>query len=321
MNGTFLQSENTIIGLVMDKMLFDTAGCTIDVLQDELFIEKKVTVSVLRLDKIHAIVSGNKLFKLHYFLQNALAAKHKSILTFGGAYSNHLVATAYACKELSIKSIGVVRGEMPAQLSVTLQQCINFGMQLKFISREEYAKKENVDFIAQLLHEFGESIIIPEGGYNALGAKGASLIMKMINQNNYSHIATAVGTATTLAGLLLTAKNDQTIIGVPVLKGMEDINDRVNFLTENHSLQAPLQILDKYHFDGYAKHTPELIQFMNECWCKYALPLDFVYTAKMMYAIIDSIKNGHFKPGSNILCLHTGGLQGNNSLMAETLLY
>src|SRR6478752_6376125 len=117
MNSTFLQSENTIIGLVMDKMLFDTAGCTIDVLQDDRFTEKKVTVSVLRLDKIHAIVSGNKLFKLHYFLQDALVSEHKSIITFGGAYSNHLVATAYACKELSIKSIGIVRGEEPPQLS------------------------------------------------------------------------------------------------------------------------------------------------------------------------------------------------------------
>ena len=321
MNSTFLQSENTIIGLVMDKMLFDTAGCTIDVLQDELFAEKKVAVSVLRLDKIHAIVSGNKLFKLHYFLQDAIAAKRKSIITFGGAYSNHLLATAYACKNLSVKSIGIVRGEEPPQLSATLQQCMSFGMQLKFISREEYNKKDDADFIVQLQQEFGESIIIPEGGYSTIGAKGAALIMQMIKENDYSHIVTAIGTATTLSGLLMAAKDDQTIIGVPVLKGMTDIHERINFLTGNDSLQSRLQIMDNYHFGGYAKHTPELIQFMNECWRKYALPLDFVYTAKMMYAVIDNIKTDQFNHGSNILCLHTGGLQGNNSLSAGTLLY
>jgi 1-aminocyclopropane-1-carboxylate deaminase len=321
MNTTFLQGENTIIGLVMDKMLFDTAGCTVDVLQDEFLTEKKITLSVLRLDKIHATVSGNKLFKLHYFLQEAITSSHKTILTFGGAYSNHLVATAYACKNLSLKSIGIVRGEKPPQLSTTLQQCIHFGMQLKFISREAYTKKEDTDLIAGLQEEFGDSIIIPEGGYNNVGAKGAALIMGMIKENNYSHMATAIGTATTLAGLLMAAKHDQTIIGVPVLKDMTDINDRIKYLTNDTPPQDNLQLLEQYHFGGYAKYTPELMQFMNACWRNYALPLDFVYTAKMMYGIIDSIKANRFEPGSTILCLHTGGLQGNSSLPAGTLLY
>ncbi len=305
----------------MDKMLFDTAGCSIDVLEDDFLIEKNINLSVLRLDKIHATVSGNKLFKLHYFLQDAIASSHKTILTFGGAYSNHLVATAYACKELSFKSIGIVRGEKPPQLSTTLQQCIQFGMQLKFISREAYAKKEEAGFINELQQEFGESIIIPEGGYNTIGAKGAALIMEMIGPNKYSHIATATGTATTLAGVLMSAKQDQSIISIPVLKGMTDINSRIEYLTGDASLQKKLQLLEQYHFGGYAKHTPELIQFMNECWRRYTLPLDFVYTAKMMYAIMDSIKTDRFAPGSSILCLHTGGLQGNSSLPAGTLLY
>jgi 1-aminocyclopropane-1-carboxylate deaminase len=305
----------------MDKMLFDTAGCSIDVLQDEFLLKKNISLSVLRLDKIHATVSGNKLFKLHYFLQNAITSPHKTIITFGGAYSNHLVATAYACKALSLKSIGIVRGEKPPQLSTTLQQCIRFGMQLKFISREDYARKDEANFINSLQEEFGDSIIIPEGGYNSIGAQGAALIMEMIGPNNYSHIATATGTATTLAGILMTAKHDQSIIGIAVLKGVTDINSRIEYLTGDALLHNNLQLFEQYHFGGYAKHTPELIQFMNECWRKYTLPLDFVYTAKMMYAITDSIKAGRFASGSSILCLHTGGLQGNSSLPTGTLLY
>ena len=131
-------------------MLFDISKAGIDVLHDDLFIQKQVSLSVLRLDKIHPVVSGNKLFKLHYFLEEATQSSHKTILTFGGAYSNHLAATAFACAALNLKSIGIVRGEQPADLSPTLQQCINDSMQLKFIPRQEFAEKENKTFIRSL---------------------------------------------------------------------------------------------------------------------------------------------------------------------------
>ena len=137
-------------------MLLNILNAPVEILRDELFQQKKISVSVLRLDKIHPIVSGNKLFKLHYFLQQALASTHKTIVTFGGAYSNHLVATAFACQVPGLKSIGIVRGEKPPQLSATLQHCINYGMQLKFISREAYSKKEEDDFLAELKNEWGE---------------------------------------------------------------------------------------------------------------------------------------------------------------------
>ncbi len=316
-----MQSENTINTQVKCKMLFDSSNTSFDILEDDLFIQKLVTVTVLRLDKIHPVVSGNKLFKLQYFLEEALRSQHKTIVTFGGAYSNHLVATAFACRLAGLKSIGIVRGEKPAILSSTLQQCIDQGMQLKFISREIYALKEDEDFIRSVRVEFGDCLIVPEGGYHPLGAKGAAGIMDLVADNDYSHICMAVGTATTLAGILMAANKDQTIQAIPVLKGMTDIDARVNFLTDNKPVAALLEILDYYHFGGYAKYTTVLTQFMNRCWQQFELPLDFVYTAKMFYAVMDCIKNNHYPRGSKILCLHTGGLQGNISLPPGSLTY
>jgi 1-aminocyclopropane-1-carboxylate deaminase len=301
-------------------MLFNILNAPVEVLQDELFLQKKVSVSVLRLDKIHPVVSGNKLFKLHYFLQDAVTAAHKTILTFGGAWSNHLVATAYACNISGLKSIGIVRGEKPIVLSSTLQQCIDYGMQLKFIAREMYADKDEPYFLNQINNEFGECIIIPEGGYHQLGAKGAALIWNTIKANNYTHICTCTGTATTLAGLLINSKGSK-VISVSALKGMSDIEERMRFLCSTSCNTDNLQIFNDYHFGGYAKKTPELISFMNYLWQQHQLPTDFVYTAKLFFAIFDKIKNNYFEEKSHILCLHTGGLQGNQSLPANTLLF
>jgi 1-aminocyclopropane-1-carboxylate deaminase len=301
-------------------MSFNIFNAPIEILHDELFYRKKITVSVVRLDKIHPIASGNKLFKLHYFLQSALISSHKTIVTFGGAYSNHLIATAFTCFENGIKCIGIVRGEIPVQLSPTLQQCLNYGMQLKFISRELYNFKEEDSFISEISAEFGECIIIPEGGYHHWGARGAALITESIKENNYTHICTATGTATTVAGLLLNNSN-QKIISVPVLKGIEDIEKRITFLGAGAFNRQQLDIFDNYHFGGYAKKTVELINFMNYLWQQYQLPTDFVYTGKLFFAIFDKIKKDYFPKESNILCLHTGGLQGNNSLPSGTLLF
>lgn len=302
-------------------MLFDITKANIEMLPNDLFSQKQVSVSVLRLDKIHPVVSGNKLFKLHYFLEEAIHSTHKTLLTFGGAYSNHLVATAFACASLNIKSIGIVRGEESQQLSPSLQECMAYGMQLKFISRHDFTAKDDAGFIRSLQDQFGECIIIPEGGYHPSGAKGAALIMELTGDKYYSHICTAMGTATTLAGILSAAKPQQTIIGIQVLKGITDTNERIQHLTGLHDIPTNLQILPDYHFGGYAKKTDHLIQFMNQCWQQYRLPLDFVYTAKMLYGITDCIQNNHFEKGAEILCLHTGGLQGNKSLSLNTLMF
>lgn len=304
---------------VIGKMLFDISPISLDVLQDELFRQKQVSVTVMRLDKIHPVVSGNKLFKLHYFLEAAMDSPHRSLLTFGGAYSNHLLATAFACAAAGLKSTGIVRGERPAQYSHTLQQCLKYGMQLHFISREAYARKDDADMIRSFKDRIGECTIVPEGGFHILGARGAALILDQVKNNDYTHICTALGTATTLAGILLAVKEQQQVIGIPVLKGMTDIAGRVEILAGKEKAIGRLTLFNEYHFGGYAKKTAGLIQFMNECWTKYQLPLDFVYTAKMFYAVTDKIQTDHFPPGSKILCLHTGGLQGNLSLPEGSL--
>ncbi len=286
-----------------------------------MLLQKQVSVSVLRLDTINPVVSGNKLFKLHYFLEDCMASDHKTLLTFGGAWSNHLVATAYAGSITGIRTIGIIRGERPATLSTTLLQCLEFSMQLKFVSRSAYTHKSTPEFVESLSKEVGPVTLVPEGGFDAKGARGAALIMDLITGIDHTHICTACGTATTLAGLMMGSPKNKTIIGVSVLKGDSDIEERVNALMGTGYDQPQLQMLTGYHFGGYAKKTDQLIAFMNQCWKQYQLPLDFVYTAKMFYAIMESIRLNHFLPGSKIICLHTGGLQGNRSLPVDTLLY
>ena len=298
-------------------MLFDTSNISLDTITNDCLVKKNISLSVLRLDKIHPVVAGNKLFKLHYFLEEAIRCSLPGIVTFGGAYSNHLVATAYACKLYHLKSIGLVRGEKPVKLSSTLLACTNYGMELHFLSRTEYDKKDNPDFLQWLAGKWKDYLLIPEGGYSPKGAAGAALINNFI-EGNTTHICTAIGTATTLAGLLAGAGKHQAVIGIPVLKGMHDIAQRISFLTAaNH----PVQLLEDYHFGGYAKKTPALIECMNLLYLQNKIPTDFVYTGKMMFAVLDSIEKGYFAGGSKITCVHTGGLQGNDSLPAGTLIF
>lgn len=278
---------------------------------------KKIQLQVLRLDKVHAIVSGNKIFKLKHFLSEA---GKKKLVTFGGAYSNHLAATAYACQEKNINCVGVVRGERPMELSHTLQHCLEYGMQLHFISREKYVKKDTAGFIDELKNKYGDCIIIPEGGFGNKGAKGAAEIMYYID-DAVTHICCAVGTATTIAGLLLNAKPHQQVIAFPALKGLNDIEQRLTFLTQGKFKPLQIQIKNDYHFGGYAKKNETLISFMNDLYDEHQLPTDFVYTGKMMYGVMDLIENDFFSPGSKICAVHTGGLQGNLSLPTNTLTF
>ena len=302
------------------KILFEENELTFDELTGTLFTEKKVSVSIARLDKIHPEVSGNKLFKLHYFLQQAIHQKNKPVLTFGGAYSNHLAAVSYACGMIGLRSIAMVRGERQVILSHTLKQCELNGMELNFISRAAYSGKDSLHFKEELKQQFGDCMIIPEGGYHPLGADGASLIMDKLVHRNATHTCTAIGTATTIAGLVKNNPGNTTIIGIPVLKDMHDLQDRISYLCEGTGFKNP-EIFDNFHFGGYAKKTKGLIHFMNDFFSEYGIPTDFVYTAKMMYAVMDKIRAGYFPEGSNIICLHTGGLQGNDSLEKSALLF
>lgn len=296
-----------------------TDFCT-EKLESNFLREKDVSVSVARLDKIHPEVSGNKLFKLHYFIEECLQTDHKTILTFGGAYSNHLAATAYLCRLYNLKCIGIVRGEAAAILSHTLLKCKADGMELHFISREEYKNISNGETQKSPVNIYGNCTVVAEGGYSPVGAAGASLIMDVIANEENLIVCTPVGTGTTLAGLMQRKAAGQKIIGVPVIKQLMDIYERLQYLSQGSNLEMP-EIFDDYHFGGYAKYNEELISFMNDFYANHGIPTDFVYTGKMMFAIMDKIRQGYFRKGSHIMCLHTGGLQGNQSLPAGKLIF
>ena len=289
-------------------------------LQDDLFGEKEVHVGMLRLDELHPVVSGNKLFKLHYFLKRAVADGNEGIVTFGGAYSNHLVATAFACQQRGLKSVGIVRGDPLPTLNHTLNACRHFGMQLHFIPRSEYKEMNRRINLGEPLLQFPGYLLVPEGGYQPDGAAGAALIMEQVPAA-VTHICCPLGTATTVAGLLLGGRDTQQIVAFPVLKGMIDLEERIKYLTAKTKKIYSLRVLDSYHFGGYAKKDAQLITFMNRFFEKHGIPTDVVYTGKMMFGVIDCISKDVFPRGSHIICLHTGGLQGNLALPEGTLVF
>ncbi len=289
----------------------------IEPLNNLLFNKRNVTVSMLRLDKIHPIVSGNKIFKLHYFLAEAKKSIHKKVITFGGAYSSHLAATAFACNEAGIQSIGFVRGEKPLKLSHTLLFCIENNMNLEYLDRSSYKKINDADFLKKLTNTYGEHTLIPEGGFSQQGTNGAAMVGNYFDKKKFTHVCCAVGTATTFAGLIMAVKNKTDVIGFSALKILYDINARLAKLKIDQANKY--SFIEDYHFGGYAKKTPELISFMNLFYDNNKIALDFVYTGKMMFGVYDLIEKDYFSAGSKILCIHTGGLQGNKSLPEGTL--
>lgn len=292
----------------------DLSNYQMQCLEMDVLSQSGISVQIARFDKIHPLVSGNKLYKLYYFLELAAKKNIRVIKTFGGAYSNHLLATAAACQQAGLQSIGYVRGETSLPLNETLSQCRHLGMQLAFLSREVYSAMSGEFAIDE------DSLIIPEGGYHPLGAKGAALMAAHPAFSTATHIFVAVGTATTLAGLMQACRPHQQLIAVPVLKGMTDIPARMDRLNEQHPY-GNLIIAADYHFGGYAKKSTALLDFMNQLYRETALPTDFVYTGKMMYAAIDLIRKGQIPATSKVICIHTGGLQGNRGLPKGSLIF
>ena len=291
------------------QLVFD--NISIDPLK--IWTGKSVEAAVLRLDKIHPVISGNKWFKLRYYLQEAKELGKKQIITFGGAWSNHIVAAAAICKMNNIAATGIIRGEEPASWSSTLLQAKEYGMQLHFVSREDYALKR-----IPLSLQNDANYLIPEGGFGERGAAGASTILDKIDKN-FTHYCCAIGTGTMMAGLINAVLPGQQVIGASVMKNNYALNENVRSLVINKPEEW--QIIHDYHFGGYAKHTPELIRFMNEFCRQTGIPSDFVYTGKLFYAISDLFRADFFPSGSRLLLVHSGGLQGNNSLEKGTLIF
>jgi 1-aminocyclopropane-1-carboxylate deaminase len=275
---------------------------------------QNITADTLRLDKMHPIVSGNKAFKLSEHLRLAAASPHTSVITFGGAWSNHLVATAYAAKQTGLKAIGIVRGEQPFALAATLQEAAAYGMHLEFISRQQYAQKDDPHFLQALADRHPGAYIIPEGGGGLPGIRGSEAILCKTDAASYTHICCALGTGTTWLGLIRTAGPKQKVIAVPVLKGIDSVSavDHQKWLTPEQTERAGL--LTGYHFGGYARHPQALLDFMNRLYDETGIPTDIVYTGKLFYAVRDSLIRGFFPARSRLLIIHSGGLQGNRSL-------
>lgn len=298
----------------------DLTKAVVQPINDELLYEKNVPIDILRLDRIHPVISGNKWFKLKYHLQEALQQNKKGILTFGGAYSNHLVATALACQQANLASIGIIRGEAPAIPSATLQEVQEYGMQLEFISREAYSDEAAIT--PALQEKYPDYFIVPQGGQSHFGVLGAAEILQLAPIESYSHICCATGTGTMLAGLVHAALPHQQVIGICSLKMPDGENNTLNTFVKPYSANLKkYTIFYDYHFGGYARKTDELISFMNSIYQKHELPTDFVYTGKLLFGILHLVKNDHFQPGSRILMVHSGGLQGNRSLASGTLTF
>ena len=273
---------------------------------------KNISVSVIRIDKIHAIISGNKWFKLKYNLENAFLQNKKHIITFGGAWSNHIVAVAYLCRQLGLECSGIIRGEQPEKFSETLKDAAAYEMELRFVSRDFYKNKKSLT--ESLQKDFPEAYIIPEGGQNDAGIQGAAEIVDLIPKNQFTHIACAVGTGTMIAGLTKASHDYQNIIGIPVLRVDPDKNDILDFVASVANGKSNFQFNYDYHFGGYAKYDNELIAFMNQLYLENGIPTDFVYTGKLFFAVNDLVAKNFFEEGSEILIIHSGGLQGNRSI-------
>ena len=279
------------------------------------FSNELISTDILRLDLLHPVVSGNKWFKLQYYLQEALDTDKNTVASFGGAYSNHIVAMAFAAKEMGLQSIGVIRGEAATTLSPTLLQAKEYGMELRFVDRERYRNKE------KMIQEWNDSGLywINEGGYGPIGAKGAADILTILDTSPYTHILCAVGTGTMMAGLIKTARPRQEVVGISVLKNHIALEDKIRCLLGPAEKQRSFSLLHDYHFGGYAKHPPGLIAFMRDTWLTEKVPTDIVYTSKLLFAVKDLIEKNYFPPGSKLLLVHSGGLQGNKSLEPDRL--
>lgn len=278
-------------------------------IHDPLFEKAGVRVLVKREDLNHPFVSGNKWWKLKYNLEEAKRQGKKTLLTFGGAYSNHIFATAAASHELKLKSIGIIRGEETLPLNPTLQFAKSKGMKIHYLSREAYRNKTEPGFIERLHEQFGDFYPISEGGTNELAVKGVEEFAQTLG-NDFDYLCCAVGTGGTLAGLINGLKGTKEIIGFPVLKGGEFLEGEVEKFTDVRARNWKL-ILD-YHFGGYAKSNNNLLQFYERFKTKHQLSLDFVYTSKAMYGIMDLVEKNFFKKSSTLLFIHTGGLQNNS---------
>lgn len=278
-----------------------------EVITQEIKLPNTISVFIRREDLIHPYISGNKLRKLKYNLAQAKAENQNTLITFGGAFSNHIAATAYAGAAQGFKTIGIIRGEeLESEVLVnpTLKFAQECGMQFKFISREDYRHKTEDDFIEKLKQEFGDFYLVPEGGTNLLAVKGCQEILSD-EDAQYDFLCCAVGTGGTISGLINTVLPHQKVLGFPALKG-DFLKEEIRKFARNENWK----LITDYHFGGYGKVNLELIAFINQFFVENKIPLDPIYTGKMVFGVMDLIDKNYFPENSKILLIHTGGIQG-----------
>jgi 1-aminocyclopropane-1-carboxylate deaminase len=275
----------------------------------EIVEAKNIQLDLLRLDLIHPEISGNKWFKLKHNIAFAMENKFTSIVSFGGAYSNHLHALAFAGKLFNIKTIGIIRGEVVE--NETLQDCKKWGMDIHFISRESYREKYEFNFLETIKEEFKSSYIIPEGGKNELGQKGCTEILSQEQKEKYDLFCCSIGTGATFSGIINSLKEEKKAIGFCAIKNGHYLENEIQLQTASSNFEMQYE----YHFGGFAKINDCLTTFIQQFKSEQQIELDRIYTAKMMFGIFDLVKKNNFRENTKILAIHTGGLQGNRTLL------
>lgn len=273
-----------------------------------------ITLEIKREDLLHPFVSGNKFRKLKYNVLQAKAENQSVLLTFGGAFSNHIAAVAYAGKEQGFETIGVIRGdELRNKISEnpTLSFAQECGMRFEFVTREAYRHKTETAFIEQLQAQFGSFYLVPEGGTNNLAVKGCEEILTEFDAH-FDFVCSAVGTGGTISGLINSALPHQKVLGFPALKG-DFLQNEIHKFVNNKNWE----LITDYHFGGYGKVTTEFIEWMNWFYAQTGIPVDPIYTGKMVFGVMDLIQRNYFPPKSKILMIHTGGLQGIAGMNAK----
>jgi 1-aminocyclopropane-1-carboxylate deaminase len=285
-------------------------------------------VDLLRLDTLHPIVSGNKFYKLRFYIAAAIENGVSKVASFGGPYSNHIVALAFTAKEAGLNSIGYIRTNADEPMTPSLEEAKAYGMELVYLGRTDFQTKKAS--ILELSATKSDTYFIDEGGYGTIGAKGAASILTENDTAHYNYIVCAVGTGTMLAGCINAASPNQKIIGIPVLKNegsieseinalLIDKNDPSNDFSHDQKNYKPYTLLHQFHQGGYAKTNPKMIDFMNRLWDTEKIPTDIVYTSKLLFGVEQLIQENYFEKDASILVIHSGGLQGNRSLPEGTL--
>ena len=292
---------------------FSSQKSPIQKITSNFLTQKEIQLFIKREDLIHAEISGNKWRKLKYNLIEAKKTNQSTLLTFGGAFSNHISAVAAAGAEFGFRTIGIIRGEQVLPLNPTLSFAKKCGMDLHFINRTLYRNKNKPDYQNRLKNQFGDFFLLPEGGTNCLALEGCSEIIQEVKNKHIDtdYYCVSCGTGGTISGIISGLNGEKKVLGFSALKGDFLTTEVFKLLNECVGKEfSNWEILTEYHFGGYAKWTPELINFINQLYEETTIPFDPIYTGKMLFGIYDLIRKDFFEKGSSLMVIHTGGLQG-----------